>query len=271
MAQNIQIYKFDDYKLYIKALIESSPNKGRGQFRKISDFLNVHSTLVSQVLSGNKDFSLEQALKITEYFKLNKTEKDYYLLLVQKEKSGSVDLKDYYSVKIEEIKNTFSKVASRVKAKKKLDENSLALYYSNWQYVAIWLSTSIDGFDTVENISSKFNIEPLKAMRIIDFLIDTGLCTNKDGKYKMGKTRTHLESTSPLVTRHHTNWRIKAMENFEKLDPQELAFTAPLTISKEDFKTLKSDILDFIELASKKVEKTNPEVVACLNIDLFKV
>ncbi len=271
MTTNIHIYKFDDYKAYIKALIDKSPNKGRGQFRKISSFLNVHSTLVSQVLSGNKDFSMEQALKITEYFKFNKLEKDYFLLLVQKEKSGTHDLKDYYSIKLEEIKNNFSKVSSRVKAKKKIDENTLALYYSNWQYIAIWLSTSIDGYDTIESISSRFNIEPLKALRIIDFLIDTGLCINNDGKYKMGNTRTHLEATSPLVIRHHTNWRIKAIENFESLAPQELAFTAPLSISKEDFKTLKNDILDFIELASKKVKKTTPEVVACLNIDLFEV
>ena len=158
-----------------------------------------------------------------------------------------------------------------MKKKKKLDEDALALYYSNWQYIAIWLSTSVEGLNTIEDISSHFNIEPLKVMRIIDFLVDTGLCASKAGKYHVGVTRTHLDSTSPLVTRHHTNWRMKAIENFEKLDPQELAFTAPLTISREDFKVLKSDILDFIELTSKKVKKTTPELVACLNIDLFKI
>ena len=93
--KEIRAHKFNNYKQFLLNLIESYPKRGRGLFLKIASYLNVHSTLISQVLRGSKDFTLEQAFKVAEFFALNRLDTDYFLTLVQLEKAGSHDLKGY--------------------------------------------------------------------------------------------------------------------------------------------------------------------------------
>jgi hypothetical protein len=83
-------------------------------------------------------------------------------------------------------------------------------------------------------------------------------------------SQNYVRASSPLVKRHHVNWRLKAIEHYEKLSDSELGFTAPLTISKKDFDIVREEILKFIQDLSKRVEKSDSEIVACLNIDWFK-
>jgi hypothetical protein len=51
----------------------------------------------------------------------------------------------------------------------------------------------------------------------------------------------------------------------------ELAFTAPLSISAKDFGKVREILLNAIEQSSKVVEGSEPEKVACLNIDFLEV
>jgi sRNA-binding carbon storage regulator CsrA len=49
-----------------------------------------------------------------------------------------------------------------------------------------------------------------------------------------------------------------------------IGFSAPLTISKKDFDIVREEILEFIQNLSKRVDQSDSEIVACLNIDWFK-
>ncbi len=69
--------------------------------------------MVSQVMAGSKDFTLEQAKKVAEYFVLPKFETDYFLLLVQIERAGTQDLKNYFREKRDEIKKESLKISKR--------------------------------------------------------------------------------------------------------------------------------------------------------------
>ena len=267
----VKIYNFMNYKDFINSCIKSCPNNGRGQLLKMAKFLTVHSTLISQVLRGHKDFTLEQTFKLTEYFGLNEIEKEYFITLVQYEKAGTHDLKNYFKEKLQKTKNKFQQVSSRVVAKTELNEEDKALYYSDWAYMAVWLLTSMPGFEDVTKIAEHVGLPPKRISKIMEFLFKTGLCKEEKDGIGMGVSKTHLESNSPLITRHHTNWRLKAVENFEKMNNEELAFSAPLTISKKDFGKIKNDILEFIEKTSKTVASSQAEKLSCLNIDFFDV
>ena len=269
--KHVRIIDFTDYKKYLKALISLQVNEGRGQYGKIATHLGVHSTLVSQILSGSKDFSLEQAIKLASFFEMNELEAEYFLLLVHQAKAGTVDLKEYYEKRLTQLKDKFQNVSERVRAKESLQESDKAFYYSDWKYMAVWLSTMIPDCRTIEAISKRTDISPMQVIRIMEFLISTGLCIEQKNGYHIGIRKTHLKADSPLITRHHTNWRLKAIEQFPKLTSEELAFSSPLTISKKDFQNLKLKILDMIEEVSEKVKTTSPEELACLNIDFFYV
>ena len=93
----MNIYIYSNYSTFLRNYIKGLPKNGRGEINRIAENLRVHPTLVSQVLGGSKDFSLEQAHILSKYLGLNSMESDYFLLLVQKARAGTTDLKNYFS------------------------------------------------------------------------------------------------------------------------------------------------------------------------------
>ena len=265
------IYYFEDYKNYLNERIQSLPKEGRGEFLRISKYLNVHTSLISQVLRGNKEFSPEQAIKVADYFGLSVSEKNYFILLISLSRAGTEDLRSYYLSLIEKMKMEYFSVKERVPKAVRLNDTQMAQYYSDWRFMAVWLSTSLENINTIDDIAEKLNISKKDISKIIDFLISVNLCVNNDGTLSQGISATHLDKDSLLINRHHTNWRLKAVESLEKITSDELFFSAPLTISKKDMQEIKKNLLNAIENASETVSETSPEEIACLNIDLFYI
>lgn len=265
------IFEFENYKEFIRNWVSNCPKKGRGQYTKIAGELSVHTTLISQIFNGAKDLTIEQAFKITEHLGLSELEQEYFLSLVEQKRAGTFELKKYYEKNLTRLKKSSQEVKTQLPKSKILKENDLATYYSDPLYIAVKLITSIKGNQTKEAIAQRLNI-PLKQLGpMLNFLEKNGLLIKKDNCYEMGVAKTHLEAKSPLVALHHTNWRLKAIENYGPLSSEDLGFTAPLTISKKDFKKVKTYLLDVIKQTGEIVDKTNPEELACLNIDLFKL
>lgn len=92
----MRVYDFDDYKDFVRERIQSMPKRGHGQYLKISQFLNIHSTMVSQIFKGSAQMTPEHSLKFCEYLGLNEMETDYFLILVQRERAGTLDLKSIF-------------------------------------------------------------------------------------------------------------------------------------------------------------------------------
>ena len=79
------IYDYEDYKAYIIEKINNSPSKGRGIKLKISECLSCQTAFVSQVLIGQRNFSLEQAVKLNIFLiilKMNNIFLFYFYSLV---------------------------------------------------------------------------------------------------------------------------------------------------------------------------------------------
>lgn len=266
----MDISKFSSYKAIIKELIKTYPNKGRGVASRLATFLNVNTTFVSQVLIGDKHLSLEQGIKVTHFFEFSELEKEYFLTLINFERSGTKDLENYFELKLSAIKNQFQNIKSRVGNTQELTDSDKAIYYSDWKYQAVKLATSLDDCNSLREISHKLDVPMAKLHSVFEFLIEKGLIKQNKNKLSMGIAKTHVPASSPLVKRHHVNWRLKAIEHYEKLSDTELGFTAPLTISEKDFAIIREEILKFIQDLSKRVEKSDSEIVACLNIDWFK-
>jgi uncharacterized protein (TIGR02147 family) len=269
---NRSIFQFTDYKEFLKERIQKMPRGGHGQYRKISTFLGVNSTMISQILSGPKHFTSEQTLLTAEYFGLDHSEVDYLLTLVQFERAGTHKLKKFHQKKIEQFQAKAQKAKTRIGAKKELIRVEQATFYSDYTYSAVRLLTSIPGkFQDAETIAKHLNIPREHVLNLINFLLNAGLILEKNGGWEIGPSKTHIGSDSPFVSRHHSNWRLLAMQKHPRLLENELAFTSPLTISRKDFKLVKNRILELIQELGKIIDKTDPEQLACLNIDWFVV
>lgn len=262
------LFTTEDFRLYVRAWVEA---KGRGEFRKIATALKMHTTLISQVFSGRKNLTEEQASQLCNYLSLNVLETDYFLALVQKERAGTENLKRIYDRRLQEYREQANSASSRVPKAKKLSEQDRAIFYSSWQYSLVRLLTSIDGTQTEIEIANHLKLPPARVREILEFLYSRGLCTkSNEGKYSRTEKNTHVEAGSPLAVRHHQNWRMKALALQERMTLDDLAFTAPLSVAKNDIVKVRAILLEAISAVAKVVEASPAEEVVYLGIDWIK-
>ncbi|MGZ6442070.1 MAG: DUF4423 domain-containing protein [Pseudobdellovibrionaceae bacterium] len=108
-----------------------------------------------------------------------------------------------------------------------------------------------------------------KTAEIMDFLKASQLVNENNGKFTMGTQSTHLESSSPHIHKHHSNWRIRAIQASENLSDEELMYTVNVSLSKADFIVLREELVTLIKSFLKKVHDSPAEEIACLNLDWF--
>lgn len=265
------VFVFTNYKEFLRSWVKSRPNNGRGELRRLAKALRVHSTLISQVVNGARDPSLEQAVELADIIGLTSNAKKYFLRLVQFAKAGSKKLQDTILEEINDLRIKEQDIATKFSGKNELNESAKAIFYSEWTYSAIRLITDLNSIKNTEQISKALNL-PLSLVKDrLDFLISCGLCVQDSAGVKLGTAITHLPKLSKLIGLHHRNWRLKAMERIPTLTPKELMFTAPLSISNSDGQKVQNLILDFIENLKKITESSKADEIRVINIDWIKI
>lgn len=266
----MSIFNYQDTKTYLRHYISELPRKGRGEGTRIAKHLGVSTTLVSQVLAGEKSFTPEQTRSLSQYLGLTGLDADCLMFLVQYDRAGSTDLKQFWKSKLDEVRERALKLSNRVKPQRVLNDQQRAVFYSSPLYSAVRLFTSVgDKGKSLGEICDRFEIPRAKASDVLKFLVETGLCVEKEDRFSMGAQSTHLEQGSHHLLRHHSNWRIRAIRQSEELTDQELMYTAPVSLSKNDFESLREEMVGFIKKFLAKVHESPAEEIACLNLDFF--
>ncbi len=235
----MSIFDFSDSRPFLRSYIQSLPRKGRGESKRIAESLAISTTLMSQVLNEERSFTLEQAQRLAMDLGLTPLETDYLLFLVQKERSGSVELRKYWQTKLEELKSRALKLAERVQPNKVLNDQERSVFYSSAIYSAVRLFTSLGAGKTLGEICERFELSRARAAEILNFLEATGLCRVEGERYRLGAQSTHLEQGSPHLLKHQANWRIRAIRQSENLTPKELMYTSVVSLSRADFDLLR--------------------------------
>jgi uncharacterized protein (TIGR02147 family) len=270
MKTKLSIYSYEDYRLYLKDWIEHSDTP-RGQLTRISETALIHKTTLSQVLKGDKDLSLEQIHKVSEYMGLQTHEAEYLILLVNFSRAGSSSLKSLFQKQMKRILNERKSLVKRVTRSREMSTEERSIFYSNWIYAAVRNLTSIPKYQDRQSIAKYLHISQKKSNEVIEFLLSTGLCVEGQGKIKVGPQMTHIEATSPLVSRHHGNWRVKAMDKHPVLRDDELAYTAAMTLSAEDAERIRELMSEIVEKTDKIVTDSPSEKLYCMCLDWFEV
>lgn len=84
---------------------------------------------------------------------------------------------------------------------------------------------------TRDELKKQFRINANKLNSIIDFLLQAGLIVEEKGKLKMGVNFIRLGNDSPWISKHHANWRQRAMDNFDREDIYDLHYSGIYTLS----------------------------------------
>ena len=99
------IFEYECYKMYLNERIQNRPKRGRGVKKQLAEYLRCKTSLISAILSGDRDFSLDQGIKVCDFFNLGPDERDLLLFLVGRERAATQDLKDYYQEKMQNFRN----------------------------------------------------------------------------------------------------------------------------------------------------------------------
>lgn len=264
-----QVFDFSSYKDYIRNWIDESPSKGRGIKLKMAEYLGCQTAFVSQVLNGDPNFSLEQAVKLNSFFRHGKEEGKFFLLLVQLGRAGSFELEQFFKDQIADVLSSRSDLKNRIDTNKGLSKLDQQTYYSSWICAAIHILVSIKEFQTADAIIKQLNLPPYKVSEVLEFLVEKGLISWMGDHYEMGVTRIHLSKDSPQIQRHHTNWRMQAIRAIDINEASDLHFSTVVSMARADVPVVKELLIKAIEEARKIIRESKEEKIQCLCIDLF--
>ncbi len=266
------IFEFSDYKSYLIeiAKIESQFRKG---FRtRLATAAGCNNTFISQVLNSGAHFSLEQGLAIARFLELKTAEEKYLLCLIEHARAGTKDLREYFQQQIEEFKQTHLNIKNRVLHQEVQNKEWQNQYYSQWFYIAIHMAITIKSMREIGKIANALSLKPKLVENVILFLLTAGLINSKNGELIPGPSYLHLEQGSALIPKHHTNWRIKAIQSLEFSDNFDVHYSSVSTLSQKDADELKSRTIEFIQNFVKQVAaSSNEEVMVSFNLDFFKL
>jgi uncharacterized protein (TIGR02147 family) len=267
------IYDFGDYREFLKGWIRSRPSAGHGERSRIAIALRCHVAYISLVLKGSADLSFEQAQDLADYVGLDEERTDYLLLLVGKARAGTPRLREGYARKLESMLASRRVLKNRFKSGTELSTTAQATYFSAWYYSAIHiLIMMMPGFDRPETIEEYLRLPKKLVQRVIHFLENEGLISRNDTGYIKGPLNIHLGTDSGMLSKHHTNWRIAAIQSFEYERPHDLHYSSAVAINRKDAEKIRKLFIDSIERARAVITESKSEnALYSLSIDLFEV
>ena len=268
----IDIFVEDCYKTFINDLVRSMPKRGRGQYKKLAEYLSTSTVSISQIFNGERELTMEQAFLTTKFFELDHYETTYFLSMVEFAKAGHFELKNFYQKRLRDIKEEAVKNKGRVSKFKELSDNSKSIFYSDSSYSKVRLATSLPKLNTIEEIADYLELNINHVETIIDFLKRNGLCKVVNGHLEIDTQHTLLTSDSPFVKNHHVNWRINSMQKANHLNKKnEVMFTLPMSLSEKAYAEIHSHLLKFIKNTYDIVGPAEDETLAYLGLDLYKI
>jgi uncharacterized protein (TIGR02147 family) len=262
------IFNFTDYKDYLNKYADSEP---RGFKKRLSELSGCQTAYISHVLNGLAHFSWEQAEAISNGIGHTNDEKEYFLLILNYSNAGTPSLKKFIKGRLDKIRESHFSIKDRVKVNHSLSKEDQARYYSAWYFAAIHVMLTIPKFQTADAISHYLRIELKIVSEVLEFLVSLGLAVRHGSKFKIGTSQIHLEKDSPLISKHHSNWRIAAINSFEKGRDDDLHFSSVVTISEKDFHRIRAQLIEAIEGAVVVIKASSEEVTVAMTMDLFKI
>lgn len=208
----------------------------------------------------------------TRYWRHTPEESDFFLLLVQFGRAGSHALRTRLREQISKSRQKRLVLKDRVDIKTTLSAADQMTYYSAWYYAAIHILVMVPEYRTRDAISKYLKLPLEKVSEVLKFLISVGLVKREGSKYSPGVSRIFLGSDSPMIARHHTNWRMRAIDSLDRDIRNDLHLSTVLSFSHEDAVQIKEFLVKSIQKA-REIAAHSPkdEEVQCLCVDLFKI
>lgn len=263
------IFKYTDYRMYLKAVFEQKKAANpRFSHRSLASHLGLKAPgHMLFVMQGKRRLTQEVAKRLIAYLKLSKKESDYFLSLVSYCHARTAQEKQHAFDELTRLRHRAAKVVGAVNHK----------FYEKWYYSAVRASLDVVPFrgDYAELASGiRPSITPSEAQGAIGVLLSEGLIKHDD--------QGCFRPSDPLVT-SGDDWSSAAIESLRyqfldlgrecltRFEPCERdASFLTVTLSEKSFDRVREKVkklrAEVLEIARE--ERESDQVVQC-NFVLF--
>lgn len=269
---NKEIYEYTNYRSYLLDWAADRPKQGRGFRASLARTISCPISHISQVLSGKTHFTFEQAEEVNSFLGHTAEQAEYFLLLVQFSRAGTMNLRKRVEAQLKKIQDQRFFLKERLEVKTSLSREDQATFYSSWLYAATHILLTIKDYQSKEAIAKYFGISIGKTTEILELLTSLKLVQREQGNYKVGTARIHLSQDSPMIAKHHINWRLQAIQSLEREGfVNSLHYSSVVSISREDVAKIKSLLVKSIESVKEIIKFSKEEELHSFSLDFFKV
>lgn len=264
------VFDFENHEDYLGYRLDPRRNK-RGVKAEFSAFLRIQPAYLSQVLAKKFALSLEQADLANRFFDHTTEEANFFILLVSKDRSATHSLKTYYDQQITAILKKRLLISERIGKRNEVTEEAKGRYYSSWLYAGVHVAATLDSIGSQLDIAKQLQVPSEIVSAIIDFLIENQLLLKKENKFEWANSWVRIDKNSPHIVKHHTNWRLKAIQNLELQTENDLHYSGIFSMSKKTANQIKSQLMDAVKENLKLIEDSAEQDVYVLNADFFSI
>lgn len=257
------------YREILQEWIKNRPRNGYGEAKNMAGAIGISSVLMSQILNGDREMSLEQAEKAARYMGCTEEETRFFLLLVTRERAGTASLRRLLDEAIDAQKRNFQNWNKFLRGKAELPQEAKAEFYSSWTYAAIHLLTEMPEFQTAEAIADRLGLDLEVTEARLRFLVKHGICVKDGDRYKQSSSSIYLPR-GPYSRSFHTQRRLLALERYER-NLKDFYFSGFYAVSADAFQRFKDELARTIQTYSEEAAASKAEDLFCVNVDAFRV
>ena len=264
------VFKFADYKAYIRARIQDS-EQSWGLISKLADAAGCQRSYLSRALNAEVHLLPDHLLALCEYWQLSDRETEYLLSLLEKDRASSARLRQRLQAKLKRLREEENELQNRVKRSPAPAGEREMVYYSSWHFSALHIIVSIPKFQTAEAISAHLQLPLPLVQEGLEQLHSFGFIHKEKSRWTFANSEMHVTRDSPLVSLHHANWRQRAILSSQKRDTKNIHFSVVQAVDEDAWEKIRGQVLALIEEASATAAPAPSEKLVCLNCDFFTV
>jgi hypothetical protein len=175
------IYHAETVLGFIESRMKSAEgHRFRGENQRLAKAASCQPSYLSQVLQGNKLLTPDQAAGMAVYWRLDPDETEFFLLLLQYERSATSVLKKHIKERIVKIVERKTRLNERLHLpEEKMTELERAQYCTDWIFGSVHMALSIPEFRTVTKIAERLGIRAAVVEDVAEALVSLNLAERK--------------------------------------------------------------------------------------------
>jgi uncharacterized protein (TIGR02147 family) len=264
----MKIYEAENYRDYLKQRFDEQGHRS-GARAGAARALAVHTTYLSQILSGKADLSAEQAELMNDFLRHDEDEAEYFSLLVCRDRARSSKARQRFQALLSAKRTQKLTPTKVVRPSTGISAADTTRFYSSYLYAAIHVLASVPAFQTKAALALALRVHPADLDDKLDFLVSCGILRTGGGRYSAGPNHVHLPATDPLIKNLHTNWRLCAVQSLDSPSSNDMHYSACVSLSREDAERIKLSLLENLKKHQDVIAKSPEETAYVYAFDFF--